>query len=485
MRSTGWTLGLGCASWAWASTSRRSATTTSTREVLPRPDGGRSEGFGRHLRRPPAEAAPRHRGAAAAGARRGTARPCRPCPAERRQLTVMFADLVGSTALSRRLDPEEMDELLRAHQDAVAGEVARFEGYVAKFMGDGVLAYFGWPSAHEDEAERAVRAGLAAVEAVGRLTAPTGEPLAARVGIATGLVVVGGFVGEGSARERDGRWRDAQPGRPPAGHGRARHRPHRRVDAAADRHPLRARGSRAAVDQGLCRGGRAWRVLGERRRQQPVRGARDRAPAAGRARAGGRAPARPLAAGPRRRGPGGAALGRARDWQVPHRPRARPASRRRAVRALWHQCSPYYADTALHPTIEHLEQAAGFRRDDPPAARLDKLEALLARGTDRASEAAPLIAALLSIPPGGATRRSSQPRSGRRRRRSTSWSSRWPASPAGAGALRVRGPALGRPDHAGAARPAGRADRGRAGAAAADLPPRASRRPGAAGRTRR
>ena len=80
---------------------------------------------------------------------------------ERRQLTVMFIDLVGSTALSSRLDPEEMGEVLRAYQNAVAGEITRFEGHVAKFMGDGVLAYFGWPRAHEDEAERAVRAGLA------------------------------------------------------------------------------------------------------------------------------------------------------------------------------------------------------------------------------------------------------------------------------------------------------------------------------------
>ena len=114
----------------------------------------------------------------------------------------MFVDLVGSTALSARLDPEEMRELIRAYQDAVAGEVARFEGHVAKFMGDGVLAYFGWPRAHEDEAERAVRAGLAIVD--GRragCATPAGEPLAARVGIATGLVVVGDLVGEGAARE--------------------------------------------------------------------------------------------------------------------------------------------------------------------------------------------------------------------------------------------------------------------------------------------
>src|SRR5688572_14416184 len=89
--------------------------------------------------------------------------------AERRQLTVLFCDLVGSTALSRRLDPEEMREILRTYQNAVAGEVARFEGHVAKFMGDGVLAYFGWPRAHEDDAERAVRAGLAVADTVSAL----------------------------------------------------------------------------------------------------------------------------------------------------------------------------------------------------------------------------------------------------------------------------------------------------------------------------
>ncbi len=107
-----------------------------------------------------------------------------PGAAERRQLTVMFVDLVGSTALSARLDPEEMGAVLRGYQNAVAGEVARFEGHVAKFMGDGVLAYFGWPRAHEDEAERAVRAGLAVRDAVARLAA--GEPLACRIGVATG-----------------------------------------------------------------------------------------------------------------------------------------------------------------------------------------------------------------------------------------------------------------------------------------------------------
>jgi class 3 adenylate cyclase len=120
--------------------------------------------------------------------------------AERRQLTVMFCDLVGSTALSGRLDPEEMREVIRAYQDACSGPVARYDGFIAKFMGDGILAYFGFPRAHEDDAERAVRAGLDIVAAVERLRAP--EPLKVRVGIATGLVVVGDLIGEGTSQEQ-------------------------------------------------------------------------------------------------------------------------------------------------------------------------------------------------------------------------------------------------------------------------------------------
>jgi class 3 adenylate cyclase len=111
--------------------------------------------------------------------------------AERRHLTVMFVDLVGSTVLSARLDPEELREVIRAYHGTVTAAIERFQGHVAKLMGDGVLAYFGWPKAHEDEAERAVRAGLAVVEAVARLATPAGQPLNVRIGIATGLVVVG------------------------------------------------------------------------------------------------------------------------------------------------------------------------------------------------------------------------------------------------------------------------------------------------------
>jgi class 3 adenylate cyclase len=121
--------------------------------------------------------------------------------AERRQLTVMFSDLVGSTELSSRLDPEDLREVIAAYHGAVAEVVRSFDGFVAKYMGDGVLVYFGYPRAHEDDAERAVRAGLGLIEAVGRLDVKSVK-LQARVGIATGLVVVGDLIGEGSAQEQ-------------------------------------------------------------------------------------------------------------------------------------------------------------------------------------------------------------------------------------------------------------------------------------------
>jgi class 3 adenylate cyclase len=120
--------------------------------------------------------------------------------AERRQVTVMFSDLVGSTALSARMDPEDLREVISAYQRCVADTVRRSGGFVAKYMGDGVLVYFGYPEAHEDDAERAVRAGLELIAAVTALKAPVS--LQTRVGIATGMVVVGDLVGSGQAQER-------------------------------------------------------------------------------------------------------------------------------------------------------------------------------------------------------------------------------------------------------------------------------------------
>jgi class 3 adenylate cyclase len=120
--------------------------------------------------------------------------------AERRQVTVMFADLVGSTALAARMDPEDLREVISAYQNCVAETVRRFEGFVARYMGDGVLVYFGYPRAHEDNAERAVQAGLELIAAVTALASPVS--LQTRVGIATGLVVIGNLVGTGAAQER-------------------------------------------------------------------------------------------------------------------------------------------------------------------------------------------------------------------------------------------------------------------------------------------
>jgi class 3 adenylate cyclase len=143
--------------------------------------------------------------------------------AERRQLTIMFCDLVGSTPLSTRFDPEDLREIVGAYHRCVADTVGRFGGFVAKYMGDGVLVYFGYPEAHEDDAERAVRAGLAVIDAVGRLA--TQAPLNVQLGIATGLVVVGDLIGAGAA----------------AGAGPARHLGRRRRHPATDRRVVRSR----------------------------------------------------------------------------------------------------------------------------------------------------------------------------------------------------------------------------------------------------
>jgi class 3 adenylate cyclase len=125
--------------------------------------------------------------------------------AERRQLTVMFCDLAGSTELSQNLDPEDLREVNRAYQDACKAAIERYEGYVARYMGDGVLAYFGYPQAHEDDAERAIHAGLSVIVAMNELNETfsdrLGIELGVRVGIATGLVVVGDLIGEGASQE--------------------------------------------------------------------------------------------------------------------------------------------------------------------------------------------------------------------------------------------------------------------------------------------
>ena len=322
----------------------------------------------------------------------------RPSAAERRQLTVMFVDLVDSTALSAALDPEEMGAAIRVYQNAVAGETLRFEGHVAKFMGDGVLAYFGWPQAHEDDAERAVRAGLALVQTVGALEVG-GRRLAARIGIATGLVVVGEPVGEGEAQER------AVVGETPnlAARLQALAAPGSVVISQATRRlvgtlfeltdlgPTRIKGFAEPIAAFVVQGegsadGRFEALHGQR--VTPLIGrehelamllerwswAKD---------GDGQVV---LIAG--EAGIGKSRLLRALREKLAGEPHI----------AISHLCSAYHTNSALHPIVAQLERAAGFASHDEPGDRLAKLEALLAQGAEQLDEAAPLVGALLGVP---------------------------------------------------------------------------------------
>src|ERR687894_202010 len=122
------------------------------------------------------------------------------CSLSRRSI-VMFCDLVGSTALARQLDPEDLRSVIRTYQDCCAGIVARYDGFICRHIGDGIVIYFGYPRAHEDDAERALHAGLDLIQAIGHLTTETGAPLQARIGVTTGLVIVGDLIGTGPAQE--------------------------------------------------------------------------------------------------------------------------------------------------------------------------------------------------------------------------------------------------------------------------------------------
>ncbi len=321
--------------------------------------------------------------------------------AERRQLTVMFVDLVGSTALSRQLDPEDLREVMRRYQDAVAGTVTRYGGHVAKYLGDGVLAYFGWPRAHEDQAERAVRAGLDAVAAVSGLKIDGGVELSARSGIATGQVVVGDLVGEA------GRDVEAVSGETP--------NLAARLQGVAEAGQVvvgettrRLIGEAFELDDGGTRelkGFEApvpvWRVVGARATESRFAAAHAGRLTAfvGREHEIGLLLERWERA---KRGEGQvmllsgeAGIGKSRITQ----------SLREAVAAephtrLRYQCAPYYASTALYPFIRQFEFAAGFAPEDDATAKLDKIQALLTQTTAAVAELAPLFAASLSVPTG-------------------------------------------------------------------------------------
>jgi len=318
----------------------------------------------------------------------------RPETAERRQLTVMFCDLVGSTALSAKLDPEDLRETITSYQNAVAGVVTRFQGHIAKYMGDGVLCYFGWPEAHEDDAERAARAALAIIKALAGLKAPGGEALSARIGIATGLVVVGDLIGKGAAQE------EAVVGETPnlAARLQTLAMPGQIVVAESTRKLFGDVFELADLGRHQLKGipgqASAFAVMSERpvesRYEAHASGAvsgmvgRDHELALILARwKQAKAGEGQLVLLSGEAGIGKSRVSRAVVDSVAKEPHVR----------IRFQCSPYHTDSPLFPAIQRLTLSAGITSADSNDAKLDKLEKILI--VDENSR--PLIAALLDL----------------------------------------------------------------------------------------
>jgi len=320
--------------------------------------------------------------------------------AERRHLTVMFCDLVGSTLLASRLDPEDLREVFGRYHRCVAETIAHFDGFVAKYMGDGVLVYFGYPQAHEDDAERAVRAGLALGQAVQALR-PKGEELAVRIGIATGLVVVGDLIGSGESQER------GVVGEAPnlAARLQSLAEPKAVVIASETRRlvgelfecaelaPMLAKGfaepvqawqvlRESAVDsrfEAFHAGGRLTLLIGREDELDFLRRHWRQAE-------GGAGQAVLLAGEP---GIGKSRLVVAMQDELQGVPHTR----------LRYFCSSHHQDSAFYPVVTQLKRAAGFKGEDGGEARLQKLRAVLAPDTD--PEDVALLAELLSLPAEG------------------------------------------------------------------------------------
>jgi class 3 adenylate cyclase/predicted ATPase len=315
--------------------------------------------------------------------------------AERRQVTVMFSDLVGSTALSARMDPEDLREVISAYQTCVANTVSRFGGFVAKYMGDGVLIYFGYPQAHEDDAERAVRAGLALIDAIAALPAP--EPLQVRIGAATGMVVVGDLVGSGEAQER------GIVGETPnlAARLQGIAEPNTVVIAEATRRlvgnlfELKDLGPKEL--KGIAGPVRAFAAL----RASSVESRFEAMHPGGMTALVGREEELELLLRRWARAKTGegqvvllsgeAGIGKSRlSAALMERLTAEPHTR------LRYFCSPQHTDSAFYPLIGQFERAAGFAHGDTSQTKLDKLDALLAQ-TSTSKQDAAFFAEMLSL----------------------------------------------------------------------------------------
>jgi class 3 adenylate cyclase/ABC-type transport system involved in cytochrome c biogenesis ATPase subunit len=318
--------------------------------------------------------------------------------AERRQLTVMFCDLVGSTTLAEQLDLEEFRDIIRSYQDACVGAITRFEGYVARFVGDGLLVYFGFPRAHEDDAERAIRAALGIFSAVQSLSSRLGRTLEVRVGIATGRVVVGDIVGDAAAQEQ-------------AVIGETPNLAARLQAAAAANTIVISAGTRELIGEqfklevlgarklkGISVPVRAWRVL----KEQAVE-SRFGATHAGRLTTFvGREQEVALLLERWRQArtgegqmvllSGEAGIGKSR---IIHALRGRLQNEGHID--VQYQCSPHHTNSPLNPAIQHLASASGIKTEDTSEKKLEKLEAFLHRSS-APRDAVEYLAALLSIP---------------------------------------------------------------------------------------
>ena len=319
--------------------------------------------------------------------------------AERRQLTVMFCDMVGSTELSRKLDPEQLRELMRAYQQACGSVTKKYDGHVAQYLGDGLMIYFGWPAAHEDDAERALRTGLDLIEAV--KTVGFTPALQVRIGIATGPVVVG-ETGEGDASVPK-----LAVGETPnlAARLQSLARADEIVIGPSTKHLVGAafdyRDLGSHTLKGILDPVHAWQVLGLGRTE----GRFEAAHASGLSPLVGRDEEMALllrrwtqsnaGEGQLVLLSGEPGIGKSRVTRA-----LRESIQREPHLRLRYQCSPFHTQTALHPVIEQLERAAGFTKDDRIEDRLDKLEAVLRPALDQSDIAtiAPLFAALLSLP---------------------------------------------------------------------------------------